>query len=200
VRSWHDVRWLSHRLLTGLWTAAGRLWLLTGLLLIAGAVWLAAPALPRYGVSGNPALLASLLGTVSATLGAVVGIAVAVMLVALEILRTTYASNALQEVFRSNELRHVLTLYLFTIALSVLVLSTVGSPVSQRTVALTYLVGVLFIGCLSVLYPFAKRALASSRATKRRITALGASLDVSTVREVTHIARYPPWPTLEDKA
>jgi hypothetical protein len=166
------------RMSAALARALSESWLLG--LLVSLTVLIALPLFsPLYvgGVFTAPASLVTLLSTVAQTLAALVGISIAVVLVALEILRGTYATIALREVFRTPVLRRLLTLYLYTIALALFVASGVGTVVLPTSVALSYLVGLLSVTCLIALYPSLKSILRSSRADYRRLVELAAAVE-----------------------
>lgn len=161
------------------------------LVLLTALALIAPPPLPRFGVLSDPALLASFLATVAGTLAAIVGILIAILLVALELLRATYASYALREVFRVPALRHLLTIYIFTVGLALLALASVAGTVSQQLVSLTYLVGVLAACCLVVLYPATRAILVSARADRKRIRELSAALTVEELGRIADAGHYP---------
>jgi hypothetical protein len=138
------------------------------------------------GVVDAPNSLITLLGAAAAVLASIIAIAVAVALVALEILRGTYAGGALREVFRDATLRHLITLYFFTIVLALGLAGSVGSVITPRQIALSYWVGVLLVICLVVLYPSVKRILSSTRVSGRRVTQLLASISLEAAIEISH--------------
>lgn len=106
-------------------------------------------------------------------------------LVALELLRGTYAGGALREVFRDATLRHLVTLYFYTIVLALTLAGTIGSVVSPRQVALSYWTGMLLVVCLVVLYPSVKRILSSTRVSGQRVNQLLASITRERAVELT---------------
>jgi hypothetical protein len=125
----------------------------------------------------SPASLAALLGTVAQTLASLAGIAIAVTLVALEILRVTYAGVALREMLRTGVLQRLLTLFLFTISIALGAVALIGSTVTPRVVGLSYLAGVLTIICFGTLYPSIKSILASTRVDRQRLETIAAAVN-----------------------
>jgi hypothetical protein len=153
------------------------------------------------GVFSRPESLTTLLSTLAQTLGSIVGIAVAVILVAFQSLRSTYAGVAFRETFRGRALRQLVATYLTAIALSLFSLSTITSPVSPVTIALSYLAIGLFVACLLVLYPSIKTILSGTRIDAARIKQLAAAIDDTAVDVWTNpgsIRGDTAPPTLED--
>lgn len=135
------LRALGYRAWGASYRMAPDLWVLGALsALVAVTIWWDVSPGSPFGAFESASSLNTLLGTVAATLGGILGTVVAVVLVALEILRGRYAGHAMREVFRLASLRYLLTVYVFTITVSLLALGLVGNTVSPRAIRLTYLV------------------------------------------------------------
>ena len=91
------VRWLRpirpklRRLVGRLRSTLRSLWLVVVLATATTILSMVPPPVPAYGALNDPTLLATLLAGIAGTLAAIIGIVIAVALVALELLRTTYA-------------------------------------------------------------------------------------------------------------
>ena len=171
ARLWVLDRWKS----VGVWFSDQRL--LLALVAIAVALWLGHPPLPQVGALASRTSLAVFLGSIATTLAAIVAIVVAVVFVALESLREAYAGYASREVFASPALRNLVTVYLFTIALALLVLGSISESVPSSAVPLTYYITFLTLVCLGTLYPASRKILGEARADRRRIQRLVSQLD-----------------------
>lgn len=131
----------------------------------------------RGGIFTAPASLVAVLTTIAEALASLVGIVIAVILVALELFQATFSTTAVREVFRTPTFRRLLTLYLYTIGLALGVTLFVGDSVSPTVIALSYLVGALTAACLLVLYPALKRILSATRVSYARLQELAATID-----------------------
>jgi len=122
------------------------------------------------------------LSIIAGALAAILGIIIAVLLVAFEILRRTYAYYASREVFRARELKSLFTFYLFSISISTISVATIEDPLSIRNLNLIYFSICLFLICMIILYPCSKAILTSTR-SQTRIKELVDKIDFKTISE-----------------
>lgn len=187
---WARIKRRFYQLRRSVASAIRATWLPLTLTAIALVVAALAPELPRPGVLSSPELLAVLLGAIAAVLATIAAIVVAVAFVALELLTEVYAAYAPQKVFSSPHLRYLVTLYLSTIALTLISLASVDSPVPSHTVGLTYFVCALTITCLIALYPAVRKVLARAKPSREEIRSLTSSISDDSLRRLSNSSRY----------
>lgn len=166
-------------------------WALATLIGGSAIVWSVGLPVPTSGAFSSPSSLISLLSVIAGVLASIVGIAVAVVLVSLQLLGTTYAVHAVREVLRAGALRQLLVLYLWTILICVAALSLIGKSVPPQSVGLGYLATYLFAACLLALYPSIKSILGSSRVSASRIRELASSVDSRATSMLSQFRFHP---------
>lgn len=129
------------------------------------------PQLPSFlpnvleikNISAGIAVLSMIIGS----LAAIMGIVIAVMLVAFEILRKTYSTYAFKSFFQNKHLKELFSLYISTIIISVLTLVSLSDPLSSRDINLIYFSLLLFVGSLLILFPYSQQIISSTQSKKR---------------------------------
>lgn len=159
-----------------------------GIVIIAAiflTIWLYAPQLPIFlpNVLGirNVSVGITLLSTIIGSLAAILGIVIAVMLVAFEILRKTYSAYAFKSFFQDNQLKEIFSIYVSTIIVSVLTLSSLSDPLNSRDINLIYLSLILFVGSLIILFPYSQKIIGSTQ-SKKRIEDILEKIDGAAIR------------------
>ncbi|MBT4398670.1 MAG: hypothetical protein HOD37_04240, partial [Bacteroidetes bacterium] len=110
-----------------------------------------------------------ILSVIIGALSSILGIVVAIQLVAFEILRRTFYSFAFKEFFNSNQSKYLFERLILTICVSSISLFILTRPISDRNYLLTYLSFSLFIYCLLILFPATKRMIILSRSREKII-------------------------------
>jgi uncharacterized membrane protein len=128
--------------------------------------------------------LVAILTTIAASLSSILGVAIGVVLVTLQLLRVTYSGNAVREVLRQHALRELFLLYLVTICIAMAALLTVGDPVEPRTVGLLYLAVGLFFASLVALPNALVRFLTLTRVTSEHVRRLVEMVDAHSAASV----------------
>ena len=197
ARTWrHPRRWLPD-LKRRVWSFMSREALGLGLVGLVVAVWLLEPKVPMFAALAEPSTLVTFLSAIASTLGAIVGILIAVALVSYELLRVSFAGYATRELLRSAIFRHVLTLYVITIAVTVGAIAQIGKSVSPRAASLTWLVIFLSAACVAALIPVSKFILHSASPTRSRIAEMVKELDWRALGRLEYLHRYPVSTQLE---
>lgn len=135
------------------------------------AIWIYTPQLPTFlpnvleirNVSAGIIALSTIIGS----LAAILGIIIAIMLVAFEILRKIYFTYAFKSFFQDKHLKKLFFIYIFTIIVSILTLVSLSDPLSSRDVDLIYFSLLLFVGSLLILFPYSQKIISSTQSKKR---------------------------------
>lgn len=158
------------------------------------------PQLPSFlpnvleikNISAGIAVLSMIIGS----LAAIMGIVIAVMLVAFEILRKTYSTYAFKSFFQNKHLKELFTLYISTIIISVLTLVSLSDPLSSRDINLIYFSLLLFVVSLLILFPYSQQIISSTQ-SKKRIKDLIEKIDEKEI-EFFRLQNYLMTPVLDD--
>lgn len=151
-----------------------------GILFIFLLIWLFRPSIPDFLGIKNTSSANTVLVVIAGALASILGIIIAVILVAFEILRKTYTTYALTAFFENERLRELSILYVSTIIVSILTLASLPDPLDVRDVSLIYFPLFLFTICISTLFPYSKEIIASTQ-SKERIMKLVNDIDYSAV-------------------
>lgn len=122
------------------------------------------------GIS-NIQIATTILSTIVGSLASILGILIAVILVAFEIFRESYDVYAFKTFFKDEKLKELIILYIFTIIASLITLSTLSEPLTSRNINLIYASLFLFIISLVILFPYS-RIIISSIKSKEKIKEL----------------------------
>lgn len=125
----------------------------------------------------------NLLASIIAALSSILGIIVAILLVAFQILRKTYATYAVRDVFDNTSLLSLFTLFVMTIIVSSISLAGIENPLSIRNINLSYVSFFSFTICLAVLYPLSKNIISSVR-SKTRIKDIVSEIDKEKISQL----------------
>jgi hypothetical protein len=164
------------------WRIVAPIWPVLAIFIATCLAWNVRLPVPRgEGVFEHADSLTTLLATAAAVLASIVSIAIAVILVAFQMLRTTYSGYSPREILRIGALDRFLTLYLSTIALALFVMTTVGTTIGEKTAVLSYLVGILFLSCLVAVVPLVRKTLYATKIDASRINDLVQAIDAGVV-------------------
>ena len=173
---------------------------IVGITAIFLTIWVYTPQLPTFlpnvleirNVSAGIIVLSTIIGS----LAAIMGIVIAVMLVAFEILRKTYSTYAFKSFFQNKHLKELFSLYISTIIISVLTLVSLSDPLSSRDINLIYFSLLLFVGSLLILFPYSQQIISSTQ-SKKRIKELIEKIDEKEI-EFFRLQNYLMTPVLDD--
>jgi len=162
-----------------------------GILFIFLLIWLFGPRLPSFLGIKSLSSANTVLAVIVGALGSLLGIIIAVILVAFEILRKTYTTYATKAFFQNERLRELFVLYVSTIIVSILTIASLSYPLDSRDVCRIYISLYLFIGSISVLFPYSKEIIASAQ-SKEKIRELVNQVDYWAVSSFSRFR--PPVP------
>ena len=128
----------------------------------------------------------TILSVIIGSLASVLGIIIAVILVAFEILRKSYNIYAFKTFFKDEKLKELIILYIFTIIASLITLSTLSVPLNSRSINLIYTSLFLFIISLVILFPYS-RIIISSTKSKEKIKEIVDQIDYSTIHSLNYL-------------
>jgi hypothetical protein len=172
-------------------TAASDYWFVVGIPATALTLWLINLAPPfRSSFDTSSSALIALMETVAGVLGSIIGLGVAVVLVALQVLRTTYSSTVVRQVLQGPEFGRLLWLQLVTIGVAFACLGSVTDPPEPRTIALAHLSLASFALCLISLPGAIARMIDLTRIEGKRIQALVARVDLAALRVFDTMRRF----------
>jgi len=129
--------------------------------------------------------LSTVLSVIISSLSAILGIVVAIQLVAFEILRRKFYSFAYKEFFKSKNSKYLYIRFIVSIILSILTLLTLKESASNLNYLFTYLSLFLFLYCLIILFPSTKRLMLLS-ISKEKILELINNIDIKTIENYTN--------------
>ncbi|MCK4252418.1 hypothetical protein KAX97_13295 [candidate division WOR-3 bacterium] len=110
-------------------------------------------------IQNAPNLLTIIIGA----LASILGIIIAVMLVAFEILRKSYNIYAFKTFFKNEKLIELVTLYVSTIIISSITLILISDPIAPNDIILVYFSIALFVISLLVLFPYSSEIISSAQ-------------------------------------
>jgi hypothetical protein len=125
--------------------------------------FLVSPKLGPYVGFKNGEAVSAVLSRIVGALASILGIVVAILLVAFDIMRKTYAYYAVKEFFEDKYFRSMFAIFVSTILISTYALFTMEKIPTARNAVLSYLSFFLFTVCMVVLYPCVKRILGTAR-------------------------------------
>ncbi|MCK4358948.1 MAG: DUF2254 domain-containing protein [Candidatus Cloacimonetes bacterium] len=126
--------------------------------------------------------LSTVLSVIIGSLSAILGIVVAIQLVAFEILRRKFYSFAYKEFFKSKNSKYLIVRFIISIVLSLLTLLTLEEPASNQNYLFTYLSLLLFLYCLLILFPSTKRLILLS-ISKEKLLEIINKIDTKTIQD-----------------
>jgi hypothetical protein len=132
-------------------------------------LYIFAPPFPNIVGLQDVSLASTLLFVVAGALASILGIVVAVMLVAYEILKRIYSAYAFKSIFNNRYLKTIISVYIITIIISSVTIITLSSPLSNRNIDHIYYSFILFVLALSILFPHLKQILTSTESKNKII-------------------------------
>lgn len=124
------------------------------------------PKLPNILEIKNASTAVTLLSVIISALASILGIIIAVILVAFEILRKTYTTYAFKSFFQNEQLNELSTLYVSSIIISVLTITSLSDSLNIRDISLIYFSLFLFITSILILFPYSRKIIASTQSKK----------------------------------
>lgn len=147
--------------------------------------------IPISAIAENSQTVISFLSLIVGALASIMGIIVAILLVAFELFRRRYATYAFKEFFQDKYLRNLFILYVSTILISIFALARLEDPVTTQNVNLSYLSILLFFACIIALYPCAKKILGSTM-SKNKIREIVDRITYQSIDSFGHFRRHVP--------
>lgn len=133
--------------------------------------------IPNYfGISDTQA--STILSIIIGALASILGVVIAVIIVAFNILRKYYNFYAFRTFFKNKRLSEFVTFYLSTITIAFIALIGISNPINPHIVNLLYLAIFLFIISLWILFPYSN-AIISSTQSKENIERIVYQIDMS---------------------
>jgi len=131
------------------------------------AAWFSKKQFPNLLKIDNTTVIIAVLSTMAGALAAILGILIAILMVAFELFRKTYVSYASREFFQNSTLKHLFTLFISTIIISIMSIMSIKHPLSLRNLNLFYFSIILFLFCMIILYPSFKAILTAANSKKK---------------------------------
>lgn len=157
----------------------------SGIFFIFLMIWFFKPGLPNFLGIQNTSTAITLLAVIVGALASILGIIIAVILVAFEILRKTYTTYAFKSFFHNERLRELFYLYISTIIFSTLTIASVSEPLDFHKIGLVYFSLFFFIVSVAILFPYSKRIIASAQ-SKEGIQELVNQIDHSAISSFSY--------------
>lgn len=123
-------------------------------------------------------ILSNLLMVIIGSLSSVLGIIVAIILVALEILRKRYDIYAHRALFKNISLIELISFYAITILISFYTLLTLSNPLSIMNISFGYLSVFLFTISIIILFPYSYKIITATQ-SKSEIRKIVSTIDFS---------------------
>jgi hypothetical protein len=118
------------------------------------------------GIS-NANNVSDILNVTITALASILGIIIAVTLVAFEILRTTYNSYAFNTFFKNKNLKRLISIYLMSITVSYINMTSISNNLTDLNIKYTYLSLSLFLVSLFILFPVLFSIITSTQSKKK---------------------------------
>lgn len=169
ISKMHKMRWkLYKNYILQNWRALVKAWLKDNFALVTMSVlflvaFFVPPKIGSYVAFKNGQAVSAVLSRIVGALASILGIVVAILLVAFEIMRKTYAYYAVKEFFEDKYFRSLFAIFVSTILISTYTLFTMEEIPTAKNVVLSYLSFFLFFVCMVILYPCVKRILGTAR-------------------------------------
>ncbi|MCK9426753.1 MAG: hypothetical protein M0Q21_11995 [Ignavibacteriaceae bacterium] len=154
-------------------------------ILVAVSILLFPIKLSEYFKFIDKKYISDILVVIIGSLSSILGIVVAIQLVAFEIQRKTFVSLAFKEFFNSNYSRDLFNSYLITIGVTSLSLISLKENPTNQNYLIIYFSIILFFYCLLILYPSTKRIIRSSH-IKDKIVDVISRIDQRTIEELSY--------------
>lgn len=136
--------------------------------------------IPNYlGISYIQA--SNILSIIIGALTSILGVLIAIIVVAFNIFRKYYNFYAFRTFFKNKKLRDFITFYLLTITIAYLTLIEISNPLKPHIINLIYLAIVLFVISLWILFPYSNAIISSSQ-SKGNIKKIVNQISVDNVR------------------
>jgi len=116
-------------------------------------------------------------------LASILGIVVAILLVAFELLRRTYSHYGFSTIFRDRHLIRLIVLYSITIVVALFVAGRLSDPLTPTDASLCHLVFALFVAAIAILFPSCRNIIGETHSESRIRTLVGA-IDLAAVRQI----------------
>lgn len=136
------------------------------------------------GIHGPEAAI-NILTIIASVSGSILGIVVAISLVAFGLQQKVYVSYATMEFFQGNNLKRLFFLYIATIIVSLIAIGGIDDVLYLDYFNLTYLSIFLFIASITFLYPFTKSIL-SGATSKHKISDIANRIDYGSIQELSY--------------
>lgn len=128
-------------------------------------------------------LTSNILNVTITALASILGIIIAVILVAFEILRNTYNLYAFNTFFNNKTLKRLISIFLMTISISYLNMLLLSDPLSELNIKYTYFSFFLFLASLFLLFPYLFNIITSTH-SKKKIDEIINKLDSSIIEDL----------------
>lgn len=139
--------------------------------------------LPNLLNLGDPVFANTQLTSIATILASILGIVIAVLVIALEALKRTYAYHGISTVLGNRLLLVLVSLYGTTSAASVFVAGMLSSPLNPVDISLAHLIFGLFVAALGMLFP-ACWSIVRQAHSPRLMRALVDRIDHKAIREM----------------
>ncbi len=120
---------------------------------------------------------------IAGILASILGIVIAIQLVALEFLRRLYSHYGFASIFRDPQLVELVVLYTVTTIAAVLLSGRLNDPLTNTDVAMCHLVFLLFLISMVILFPSCNGVIGETH-SRQRIVELVQRIDEDTIREI----------------
>lgn len=122
--------------------------------------------IPNFiGISDTQAASNILISGIGA-LASILGVVIAVILVAFNLLRKQYNLYAFKTFFKEKKLSELITIYISTIIIAYLTLISISNPLKPQTINLIYFSIFLFIFSLLIVFPYSNKIISSTQSKK----------------------------------
>ena len=137
--------------------------------------------LPNFVIVSSTLTASTLLTTIIGALSSILGVLIAVILLAFNILRKNYNKYAFRIFFKDKNLSLLVTFYILTIILSYLTLITLSDPLKFQSTNLVELSIISFVISLCMLFPLSSSIISSTQ-SKEKIEKIVNQIDGDTVQ------------------
>lgn len=173
-KNWEDYKYLLNKII--------EIFDLKLLILILGILCiLISPIIKIPNFIGISSYQASItLTIIIGALSSILGVLIAIIIVAFNILRKSYNTYAFKTFFENPKLSEFITIYLMTITISYFTLITISDPLKFQSINLIYLSTILFIFSIWSIFPYS-RAIIISTQSEENIEKIVSSIERSDI-------------------
>lgn len=162
-----------------------------GISVIFVLLFLFKPVLPNIlGIKNNSSAI-TLLSVIAGALASILGIIIAVILVAFEILRKTYTTYAFKSFFQNKRLRELFILYISTIIVSMSTIASLSDPLKPHDISFIHVSFLFFITSILILFSYSRRIISSTQ-SKERIIELVNQIDYQVINSFKYFRPHVP--------